>query len=88
MGISVNSIKSFIVTEFVPDATAEQLDNDYDLLDTGVVDSLGLLRLIEWVSEQFALPIDDLDLSPENFRSVNAIREFVEAARAVRLAPS
>ena len=83
MSISVTPIKSFIVSEFVPDATIDQLDADYDLLDTGVVDSLGLLRLIGWVSEQFDLPIDEMDLSPDNFRSVNAIRDFVDAARSV-----
>ena len=37
-------IKAFIVEEFMPDVPVEDLEDDYDLLTGGVVDSLGLLR--------------------------------------------
>jgi len=80
----VNEIKRFIVTEFAPDVRADELDADFDLLDNGVVDSLGLLRLIAWVGDRYGLPVEDMDLTPDDFRSVNAIRRFVgEAASAV-----
>ena len=80
----MNEIKRFIVTEFAPDVRADELDADFDLLDNGVVDSLGLLRLIAWVGDRYGLPVEDMDLTPDDFRSVNAIRRFVgEAASAV-----
>jgi acyl carrier protein len=78
---SVLAIKSFIVSEFVPEVTVDQLDADFDLLENGVVDSLGLLQLIEWVGDRFDLPVADMDLAPVNFQSVNAIRDFVLSAR-------
>ena len=77
---SVYDIKKLIVTEFVPEVTVDQLDADFDLLDNGVVDSLGLLQLIEWVGDRYDLPVADMDLTPDNFRSVNAIHEFVTGA--------
>jgi acyl carrier protein len=78
---SVHEIKSFIVSEFVPEVTVDQLDADFDLLENGVVDSLGLLQLIEWVGDRFDLPVADMDLAPNNFQSVNAIRDFVASSR-------
>ena len=76
----VQDIKRFIVTEFAPEVAVDELDADYDLLDNGVVDSLRLLQLIEWVGERYDLPVADLDLSPESFRSVHAIRDFIACA--------
>lgn len=77
----VTEIKTYIVNEFVPEVTVAQLDADYDLLENGVVDSLRLLQLIDWVGDRYDLPVADLDLAPSDFRSVNAIRDFVAAAR-------
>jgi len=70
-------IKQFIVDEFLPDVTAEQLDSTYDLLANGVIDSLGLLKLIAWLEDSFELAIDDLEVSLERFSTVDGIRSFV-----------
>ncbi len=77
----MNEIKRYVITEFVPEVTLDELDADYDLLENGVVDSLRLLQLIGWVGDRYDLPVADLDLAPNDFRSVNAIREFVAATR-------
>jgi acyl carrier protein len=74
-------IKTYITAQFAPDVTVDQLDADFDLLENGVVDSLGLLRLIEWVGNKYSLPVEEMDLAPANFRSVNAICDFVTEAR-------
>ncbi|MBW4721898.1 acyl carrier protein [Saccharothrix obliqua] len=74
-------IKSFIVRNFAPDVPPDQLEPDLNLLDSGVVDSLGLLRLIAWVGERFDIAVEEADISPDNFRSVDAIAAFVADAR-------
>lgn len=73
-------IREFIVAEYLSESSPDELDPDYDLLATGVIDSLGLLRLIAWLTEEFGVPVDDLDIAPEHFRSVSAISGFIEAA--------
>ncbi|GLZ43080.1 acyl carrier protein [Actinokineospora sp. NBRC 105648] len=75
-----DEITRFVVAEFAPDIRPEELDPDFDLLENGVVDSLGLLRLIAWLGERYDLPVDDLDLAPQDFRSVHAIDGFVASA--------
>lgn len=73
-------IKQYIVGEFLTDASVDQLRDDYDLLANGVIDSLGLLRLIAWLEERFGIAIDDVDIAPEHFQTVNAIRAFIAGA--------
>ncbi|MEV8631399.1 phosphopantetheine-binding protein [Streptosporangium sp. NPDC051023] len=78
----VDTIKQFVIKEFLPDVGLDELDADYDLLAGGVVDSLGLLKLIAWIEGTFDLAVGDTDLDPENFRTVAAIDSFVEGASA------
>lgn len=75
------TIKQFVLTEFLPDVDASDLSDDHDLLGDGVIDSLGLLKLIAWVDDTFQLAVDDTDLDPDNFRSVAAIDAFVRASQ-------
>ena len=76
----IETIKQFVIDEFLPDVTGADLTTDYDLVATGVIDSLGLLKLIAWLEERFELPIDDLELEPDSFRTIDAIDAF--SARA------
>lgn len=75
------TIKQFLIEEFLPDLTQDELADDQDLLSSGAIDSLGLLKLIAWVEDRFGLAVDDTDLDPNNFRSVTAIDTFVAHAR-------
>jgi acyl carrier protein len=71
-------IKEHIVQEFLPDVSTADLANDYDLIANGVVDSLGLLRLIGWLETRFEIPIDDIEIAEKDFVTVDAICEFIE----------
>ena len=70
------TIKEFIVKEFMPDV--QQLETDYDLLAGGVIDSLGLLRVILWLEDTFQIPLHDAEITLETFRSVKTIDSFIE----------
>jgi acyl carrier protein len=78
---STHAITSWIVREFLPDVHESELDPDYDLLANGVIDSLALLRVVDWITTEFGLSVDELDLSPDNFRTVDNISALVTAAR-------
>lgn len=73
-----DTIKSYIVREFVPDITTDDLADDYDLIANGVVDSLGLLRLISWLETTFSIPVDDIEINERDFVTVTAICEFID----------
>jgi len=73
-------ITRYIVDEFLPDVSAADLSSDYDLLAGGVIDSLALLKVVDWLGERFQLSLDDVEFSPDDFRSVDAISAFVSSA--------
>jgi acyl carrier protein len=75
-------IKQFIVDQFMPDVPAADLDADLDLLTEGVVDSLGLLQVVAWLETEFDVAVDDSELGPESFRTVSAIKAFIDESRA------
>ncbi|MFI9642513.1 acyl carrier protein [Micromonospora sp. NPDC051925] len=77
---NVDTIKQFVIEEFLPDVPADELDPTEDLLADGVIDSLGLLKLIAWLEDRFELAVDDVALDPDNFRSIAAIDAFVDRA--------
>jgi acyl carrier protein len=52
-------------------------DSD-NLLTKGVIDSLRMLDMISFLEEKYHLKIDEEELMPENFESVEAITRFVE----------
>jgi acyl carrier protein len=70
-------INDYISRELVQDATLLPLGNATPLLDTGILDSLSLLRLVVFIQERFGIVVDDLDLVPEHFASVDAICAYL-----------
>ena len=71
-------VKQFVVDEFMPDVSPEELDENFDLLAGGVVDSLGLLKVVAWLESEYGLEVDESELGPESFRTVSSIREYIE----------
>ncbi|MFE7842134.1 phosphopantetheine-binding protein [Streptomyces sp. NPDC057474] len=80
------AIKEFLVEEFLPDVPAHSIEDHYDLLEGGVIDSLGLLKVIAWLEDRYAVDTDAVDLDPESFKSVAAIEAFIGDARAASAA--
>jgi acyl carrier protein len=72
-------INDYISREFVQDPALLPLGNATPLLETGVLDSLSLLRLVLFVQERFGIVVDDVDLVPENFASVDAICAYLRS---------
>ena len=72
-------INDYISREFVRDPALLPLANETPLLDSGILDSLSLLRLVVFLEEGFGITMGDTDLLPENFASVNAICTYLRA---------
>jgi len=72
-----DSIRQFIVTNFYV-ADPSQLGDDTPLLDSGIVDSTGVLEVIGFIEKEFGVKVADEDMLPENLDSVARIAAFVE----------
>lgn len=70
-------IRDYVVSHF-PLARARHLSDEESLLDAQVIDSLGILELVAFLEEAFAIEVTDDDLSLENFASIGALARFVD----------
>ncbi|CUH99397.1 hypothetical protein PHA8399_01516 [Leisingera aquaemixtae] len=78
------TIKSFICEELLADDIAvSDLEDDYDLLRNGVVDSLSLVRLVAWTGEAYGVPINEIEIAPEDLATVAKIEGFIERHSSV-----
>jgi len=60
----------------------EELDYDDSLLELGIIDSVKMLDLINFIEQKFNIEVDDDDLYPENFDSINAIVNYINSKKA------
>lgn len=54
-----------------------------DILGEGILDSLGILNLVNWIEERFALELSDNDFDMDNFRTIDTITSFIEERRGM-----
>jgi acyl carrier protein len=66
-------INDYISHEFVQDPALLPVANDTSLLETGILDSLSLLRMVVFVEERFGITVREGDLLPQNFPGMNTI---------------
>jgi acyl carrier protein len=72
-------INDYISRELVQDPALLPLADETPLLESGILDSLTLLRLVVFLEERFGITMGDADLLPENFASVNTICAYLRA---------
>jgi acyl carrier protein len=72
------SIKNYVVTELVNDQQHSNLGDADQLIESGIIDSLGIMKLIGFLEDNLSVQIDDMELVPENFSTIDAIASLVE----------
>jgi len=66
------------ISGVVAEAGGPAVTRDTQLLEAGVLDSINLVRLVQFLEERFGLTIPDADLGPELFESPAAVAAYVE----------
>jgi len=72
-----SEIRQFVLDELLMGDTASMLDDGESFLETGTIDSIGVLDIIMFLEHNFQLKIQDRELVPENLDSVNRLVQFV-----------
>ncbi len=57
----------------------QNIDATDSLIENGIIDSVGMLNLVEFIENRFSIKIDEDDLMPENFDSLKAIEDYVKS---------
>ena len=73
-----DSIRTFIATELLRGAHDKPLGDDDPLIESGIIDSMGVMSLLAFLEKEVSIEIPGDDLIPENFASITAIAALLE----------
>ena len=76
-------VRKFVVDSFLLGRGGDLSDSD-SFLEKGVLDSTGVLELVAFLDQAFSIKVDDAELVPDNFDSINAICAFLERKQQPR----
>jgi D-alanine--poly(phosphoribitol) ligase subunit 2 len=71
-------MRTFIEENFAYMRPDLEIGDDDDLLGLGLIDSLGFVELVEQVQARYNVRVDDVEITEDNFGSLNAIVGFIE----------
>jgi acyl carrier protein len=72
------TIRAFVVENFLIDEQSEPLADKASLLDRGALDSTGVLELVAFLEQTFAIEVEIAEMTPANLDSLDAIVAYVQ----------
>ncbi len=74
----VNIITQFIINNFILGDQKENIDENISLYEKRIVDSTGVLEIVDFLEETFGIKIEDDELVPDNLDSIKKMSKFVQ----------
>jgi len=71
-------VRNFVAENFLFGDDPESLLNNDSFLETGIIDSTGVLELVSFIEEKYSVEVDDEELIPENLDSIDQLINFIE----------
>lgn len=72
-------LKDFVVTAYLFGDDSRLPADDASLLETGILDSTGVLELIEFLEERYHFTVADTETVPENLGSIAGLTRYVSS---------
>jgi acyl carrier protein len=82
-----DELHAFVADELASGPDADAIGPDDDLIQRGIVDSLGVQQVMEFCRSRYGVRVDDADLVPENFKTLRQLAAFVQRKQGERGAP-
>jgi len=74
-------IEAFVLDTLLLGDTTRSPSHSDSLIESGIIDSTGVLELIEFLEEEFEISIDETETTPQNLDSIDRVVEFVSRKR-------
>jgi acyl carrier protein len=79
MSASAERVRDFLIEQQSWPGPRSELTDELPLIENRVLDSVGLLRLVSWLEEEFAIIVGDEEVVPANFGTIARIAQLVDA---------
>ena len=77
----IEELSRYITEDLINDPDFGTLEKDEDLLGSGLLDSLGMMRLVGFIENTYGIKVPTEDLTMENFMSVETIEKYVNSKK-------
>ena len=75
-------LRKFIVGNYLFGDDQYAFSDEESFLESGIIDSTGILELIEYVVKEYAISISDEEILPENLDSIQNLSSFIVSKSA------
>lgn len=72
------TIRKYIVRDIMLKNNENELQLDTPLLGNGIITSFAIVELVQFLEKEFGITIEDHDVLPENFGTVQSIARLVK----------
>jgi acyl carrier protein len=79
------TLREHLRSRYAGGERALALDPEDDLLQSGVIDSMGVLELTSFLEEAFGTRVEDEEIIPDNFRSLGSITRYVAEKKGIEV---
>jgi acyl carrier protein len=77
-----DTIREFILTQYLPGESASNLQDQTPLRSSGILDSLATLGLISFIEERYGIEVEAHETDIDNFDRIQDIAAFIERKRS------
>ena len=82
MSDTEQTIQRFVRENLLHHGAEVEIGTTDSLLDSGLIDSMAVLRLVSFIESEFGFEVTDEEVIPDNFKTIEAIARLVEGKRA------
>jgi len=75
----LKEVREYIVENFLIDEGEETIGDEDSFLESGLIDSTGILEVITYLEEHYGIKVADDEMTPENLDSLANVATFVLA---------
>lgn len=78
MSLAKEAIREFVRSKLSKKKNHTTVDDKSNIIEAGIIDSLGIMQLVEFIENKFSLKVKDEDIIPDNFESIETISSFID----------
>lgn len=75
---AVDRVRAYIAENFLYARPDIRLGLDDSLLESGVIDSMGIIELVQFLEEEFQIRVGEQDITEDNFNTLRSIERYVQ----------
>lgn len=74
-------LRRFIVERYSLDGSQLSLTDDFPLIESNLIDSLGIFHLVSYIEREFQIEVRDEELVPDHFATISEMARFIESKK-------